>query len=76
MLAGFAFDHLALRRLTAGTYAANHAMNFTMKRLGFRREGVMKDAYVVAPGRLSDGYAWAMLADEWRTRGAGEAADG
>ena len=66
LVTDFAFGPLGLRRVTAGTYAPNHGIHFVMKRLGFRREGTLKQAYVMSPGVFVDGYMWALLADEWQ----------
>lgn len=61
----FGFATLGLRRLTGGSYAANHGMNFTFKRLGFRCEGKNLKAYQLTPGEYGDGYRWAILKEEW-----------
>jgi ribosomal-protein-alanine N-acetyltransferase len=71
LVAGFSFDTLGLRRLTGGSYARNHGMNFTYRRLGFTLEGRLRKACVVSPGEFVDCYRWGLLADEWRAaRGA------
>ena len=67
MLAEFAFERIGLRRLTGGTYATNHAMNFTLRRLGFKREGTFRQAFWQDDGTYIDEYRWSLLADEWRT---------
>lgn len=61
----FGFEALRLRRLTGGSYAANHGMNFTFKRLGFRCEGKNVKGFQVTPGVYGDGYRWAILKEEW-----------
>lgn len=66
LVAGFAFDTLRLRRLCGGSYARNHGMNFTYRRLGFTLEGKQRKAFVIAPGEFVDGFRWGLLADEWR----------
>lgn len=68
LVAGFAFGPLGLRRMTGGTYAPNHGMNFIYGLLGFRREGTQLKAWQTTPGVYVDGYRWGVLADEWRTR--------
>jgi RimJ/RimL family protein N-acetyltransferase len=68
MLARHAFGPLGLRRMTGGTYAEHHGMNFIYSLLGFRREGTLKSAHLLKPGTYVDGYRWAILADEWRQR--------
>jgi len=64
----FAFDMLRLRRITGGTYATNHPMNFTFKRVGFRCEAKCLQAYQVSPGTYVDGFRWALLVEEWQAR--------
>jgi len=66
LVAGFAFDTLGLRRLCCVSYARNHGMNFTYRRLGFTLEGKQRKAFAVAPGEFVDGFRWGLLADEWR----------
>lgn len=68
LIAQFAFETLRLRRLTAGTYAPNHGMNFTLKRLGFTLEGKLRQAFVLSPGIYVDEYRWGLLAEEWKER--------
>jgi len=66
LVAGFAFDTLNLRRLSGGSYARNHGMNFTYRRLGFTLEGKQRKAFTVAPGEFVDGFRWGLSAEEWR----------
>ena len=68
LLARFAFDDLGLRRMTGGTYACNHGMNFTYRKLGFTLEGKERTAFHVRPGVYVHGLRWGLLADEWRLR--------
>lgn len=68
MIIEHAIQDLKLRRLTGGSYAVNHGMNFTFKRLGFRREGQYVKAAVTETGDYMDVYKWAILADEWSAR--------
>ena len=68
LITRFAFETLGLRRLTGGTYALNHGMNFTFKRLGFSLEGKLRQACLVSPGNYVDGYRWGLLAEEWKAR--------
>ena len=65
LVAGFVFDTLGMRRLTGGSYSLNHGMNFTFNRLGWRREGTLREAFLFE-GKFIDGYRWAILADDWR----------
>ncbi len=64
----YAFDTIGLRRLAGGSYARNWGMNFTYRRLGFTREGVMRQAYCLDGQTCVDGYRWGLLVDEWRQR--------
>lgn len=66
LLGDHTFGELGLRRLTAGTYAPNLGINFTLQKLGFRCEGKFKKAYRVDRESFTDGYFWAVLKDEWK----------
>jgi RimJ/RimL family protein N-acetyltransferase len=61
-----AFDHLGLRRVTAGCNADNRASVRVLEKAGMRREqhGV-EDSWHAELGWV-DGYQYAMLAREWR----------
>lgn len=69
---GMIIDHsiqdLKLRRLTGGSYAVNHGMNFTFKRLVFGCEGHYVKAAVTETGDYMDACKWTILADEWTAR--------
>lgn len=76
-----AFDHLGLRRVTAGCNADNPASARVLEKAGMRREqhGV-ENSWHAELGWV-DGYQYAMLAREWRTgphseRAAGTLTDG
>ncbi len=63
------FADLGLRRVEAGCFAANEPSWRLMERLGMRREAHSRaDGLHRTEGWL-DGYAYALLADEWRARG-------
>ncbi len=64
LLIAFAFGPLGLRRMTGGSYACNHGMNFTYKKLGFTREGRLRSALQLSPGEFVDGYLWGLLASD------------
>ena len=66
LVAGFAFECLGLRRLTAGTYSLNHGMNFTFKQLRFELEGKLRKAHFTSPGKFMGGFRWAVLAEDWK----------
>lgn len=61
------FDHLELRRVTAGLYSDNVASMRVLEKAGMRREqhGI-EDGWHVTRGWI-DGYTYALLAREWRT---------
>jgi RimJ/RimL family protein N-acetyltransferase len=61
-----AFDHLGLRRVTAGCYADNLASARVLEKVGMRREqhGI-EDSWHAELGWI-DGSTYALLAREWR----------
>ena len=61
----FAFDTLKLNRVAGGSYSTNIGMNFTFKRLGFTREGVIRKVFLEGD-KYIDGYRWGILSDEWK----------
>ena len=62
------FEDLGLRRVVALCFAANEPSWRLMERLGMRREAHnVKDSLHRDHGWL-DGYAYALLADEWRAQ--------
>ena len=62
------FDDLGLRRVTATCFAANEASWRLMERVGMRREASTVADALHPSGAWVDGYAYALLADEWRRR--------
>lgn len=68
-----AFEHLGLRRVTAGCFADNVASSRVLEKVGMRREqhGVA-DSWHAELGWI-DGYTFAILADEWRSGGPARA---
>ncbi len=72
LIAQFAFETLGLRRLTGGSYAVNHGMNFTFKRLGFTCEGKLRKSYALESGKYVDAYRWGILSEEWKSQAQGE----
>ena len=65
-LFGICFDGLGLRRVTALCFSANEPSWRLMERVGMRREAHnVRDSLHAELGWL-DGYAYALLADEWR----------
>ena len=71
---GFAFDRLDLHRLEADVDPRNHASIRALERLGFRREGYLRERYHV-DGELQDAVLYGLLQSEWHERmGSGELA--
>jgi RimJ/RimL family protein N-acetyltransferase len=68
-LMDYGFDSLGLHRIHADTSTDNLASWRMMKRLGMRREGLLRGA-VYEEGKWVDRYVYGMLADEWRDTGA------
>jgi RimJ/RimL family protein N-acetyltransferase len=64
----FAFDDLGLHRLEADTHPQNEASLRSLERLGFRREGTLRERWIVA-GEPSDSAILGLLASEWRAAG-------
>jgi len=62
------FDELGLRRVTASCFAANTASSRLMERVGMRREAHTVADALHPSGQWMDGYSYALLADEWRSR--------
>lgn len=61
------FVDLGLRRVTALCFADNTASWRLMERVGLRREAHNVRDSLHRSGRWLDGYAYALLADEWQT---------
>jgi RimJ/RimL family protein N-acetyltransferase len=61
----FAFDDLGLHRLEADTHPDNAASLRSLERLGFRREGTLRERWIVA-GEACDSAVLGLLASEWR----------
>lgn len=61
----FAFSTLNLRRLEATVDTRNAGSNQLLQRLGFTREGVMRERWLAA-GELQDINLFALLKREWR----------
>lgn len=66
----FGFGELGLHRLEADTHPGNEGSSRSLERLGFKREGLLRERWVVG-GEFSDSVIWGLLANEWRaSRGA------
>ena len=60
------FEDLGLRRVTADCFAANETSWRLMERLGMRREAHTVSEALHRSGEWLDGYAYALLSDDWR----------
>ena len=63
----YAFDELQLRRLEADIDPRNIASARALKRLGFLKEGYLRERWMVG-GEVSDSALFGLLAGEWRRR--------
>lgn len=68
-LVQFAFDGLKLRRIEADVDPRNAASVKSLDRLGFKREGLLRERWNVA-GEIQDTAFFGLLAHEWRATGA------
>ncbi|HEX2165116.1 MAG TPA: GNAT family protein, partial [Thermoanaerobaculia bacterium] len=66
----FAFGPLALHRLEADVDPRNERSLKALERLGFRREGLLRERYFVA-GEIQDSVMLGLLAREWEARQGG-----
>jgi RimJ/RimL family protein N-acetyltransferase len=64
-LIGYAFQTLDLRRLEADIDPRNHASARLLDRLGFTREGLLRERWTVK-GEPSDSAFYGLLRKEWR----------
>ncbi len=63
-----AFEHLGLRRVSAGCYADNLASVRVLEKVGMRREQHDRQGSWHAELGWIDGFSYALLASEWRPR--------
>ena len=63
------FEELGLRRLVALCFAANEPSWRLMERVGMRREAHTVKESLHRNGEWMDGFSYALLAEEWRSRG-------
>ena len=66
-----AFGEMGLHRVEADTDVANHRSLALLERLGFRREGVLRERWLVE-GSHSDSHFLGLLDREWHARRRGE----
>lgn len=64
-LIGHAFGALELRRLEADIDPDNSASRALLERLGFRKEGELKERWEIG-GRISDSRLYGLLAKDWK----------
>lgn len=64
LLVGFAFLQLRLHRLEADADPRNTASIRALERMGFQREGLMRERYFSA-GEWQDGILFSLLESEW-----------
>ena len=64
----YAFGALDLNRLEADLDPRNQASARTLDRLGFRKEGALRERWIVE-GEVSDSWVYGLLRSEWRPRG-------
>lgn len=67
----YAFGTLQLRRLEADIHPGNAASLRAVERLGFTREGLLRERWQVGE-EISDSVMMGLLATEWQARGAGQ----
>jgi ribosomal-protein-alanine N-acetyltransferase len=68
LLLAFAFRELGLRRLEADVDPRNAASIRSLERLGFRREGYLRERWFVA-GEVQDALLYGLLRREWEAGG-------
>ena len=61
----YCFDTLNLHRVWAGVFARNQASIKVLEKLGFRREGLLKES-IIKDGRLESQIIYAITAPEWK----------
>ena len=66
-LLDWGFDTLALHRVEADIDPRNTASARVLERLGFAREGHLRERWIVA-GEISDSWLYGLLAREWAAR--------
>lgn len=69
-LLSFAFETLDLRRLEADVDPRNKASIKSLERLGFQREGFLRERWEVG-GEIQDALFYGLLRPEWKRNGAG-----
>ena len=67
LVLAYGFGHMQLNRVGATVHTENAASIATLEGLGFKREGLLRQAQYVN-GRFDDLYAYALLREEWEGR--------
>jgi len=65
LILDFAFDVMNVRRVWGGIYKTNLPAAFNIHRLGFKREGILRDS-LIDQGKITDGLQYGILKDEWK----------
>lgn len=65
ILLGWAFDTLNLNRVQAEVDTRNHASGRVLEKLGFVREGTLREDCIVN-GEISDSWVYGLLRREWQ----------
>lgn len=68
------FEHWQLNRVEADIDPRNHASARALERLGFQREGLLRERWVVAD-EVSDSALYGLLRREWRASPGGTRSD-
>ena len=64
-LIGYGFEHLNLNRIEADIDPLNEASLKTVKRLGFVREGLLRERWIVN-GEISDSVIYGLIRKDWQ----------
>ena len=68
-LMAFAFDNLKLRRLTIPTPTENEPSNKFARKIGFKFEGKLREAYrLKSTGKICDANLYSLLRREWKNK--------
>ena len=63
----YAFADMGLRRITADVDPDNHGSNALLEKLGFQREGYLREEWTTHLG-VRDSIIWGLLEREWKVR--------
>ncbi len=68
ILFDFAFLELKTHHLMGGVYASNTASHFNSRRMGFRKEAVLRNSMIYDSANPTDIVLYGMLREEWETQ--------